>query len=197
MRTIIFASNNQHKLKEVRRIFEDYEILSLQDIGFTDDIVEDGDTFQANARIKAEAVMQYNRDSGLDLYPVVADDSGLCVRALNNEPGVYSARYSGKGDEGNRQLLLEKLKNINDRKAYFQCCAYFLLPDGRTFVADGKTHGSITREKLGDDSFGFDCLFWSDPLEKTFGQATPEEKDSVSHRAVAMQKVREYLDNLQ
>lgn len=195
MKTIIFASNNQHKLAEVRRIFKLYKVLSLRDIGFTEDVVEDGSSFQENAMIKATAVMDYIKKNNLKEYAVVSDDSGLCVKAINYEPGVLSARYSGGGDEANRQKLLQKLLTIQDRTAYFQCYAVLLMPDGTSFVADGKTYGLITKDKIGDESFGYDCIFWSDKLRKTFGQAKPEEKDSVSHRAMAMQKVKDYIDS--
>ena len=195
MRTIVFASNNQHKLEEVRRIFKLYKVLSLRDIGFHEDIVEDGYSFQENAMIKARAVMDFIHKNKLREYAVVSDDSGLCVKAINYEPGIMSARYSGGGDEANRQKLLSKLVTIQDRTAYFQCYAVLLMPDGTTFVCDGKTYGLITKDKIGDESFGYDCIFWSDKLRKTFGQATPEEKDSVSHRAIAMSKIKEYLDS--
>lgn len=195
MRTIVFASNNQHKLEEVRRIFKLYKVLSLRDIGFHEDIVEDGYSFQENAMIKARAVMDFIHKNKLREYAVVSDDSGLCVKAINYEPGIMSARYSGGGDEANRQKLLSKLVTIQDRTAYFQCYAVLLMPDGTTFVGDGKTYGLITKDKIGDESFGYDCIFWSDKLRKTFGQATPEEKDSVSHRAIAMSKIKEYLDS--
>jgi XTP/dITP diphosphohydrolase len=195
MKTIIFASNNQHKLQEVKRIFKLYKVLSLRDIGFNKEIVEDGYSFQENAMIKAQAVMDFIHKNNLKEYAVVSDDSGLCVKALNYEPGIMSARYSGGGDEANRQKLLSKLITINDRTAYFQCYAVLLMPDGTSFIADGKTYGLITKEKIGDDSFGYDCIFWSDKLRKTFGQAKPEEKDSVSHRAIAMQKIKDYIDS--
>ena len=195
MKTIIFASNNQHKLEEVRRIFKLYKVLSLRDIGFTGDIVENGYSFQDNAMIKARAVMDFIKKNNLKEFAVVSDDSGLCVKALNYEPGIMSARYSGGGDEANRQKLLSKLITIQDRTAYFQCFAVLLMPDGTSYVADGKTYGLITKEKIGDDSFGYDCIFWSDKLRKTFGQAKPEEKDSVSHRAIAMQKIKDYIDS--
>ena len=196
MRKLIFASNNKHKLEEVRRIFKLYDILSLQDIGFTQEIVEDGYSFQDNAMIKAEAVAQYTKGTKYEQYGILADDSGLCVKAINYEPGIMSARYSGGSDEDNRQKLLSKLITITDRTAYFQCYAALILPNGESFCADGKTYGYISKTKIGDESFGYDCIFWSDKLRKTFGQATPEEKDSVSHRAIAMKKVKDYLDEI-
>jgi XTP/dITP diphosphohydrolase len=196
MNKIIFASNNNHKLEEVRRIFKFYEVISLRDIGFTKEIVEDGYSFQENAYIKANAVAEYIKGTRFQNYAVLADDSGLCVRALNYEPGIMSSRYSGGGDEANRQLLLSKLTTIQDRTAYFQCYAVLILASGESMVADGKVYGLISKEKIGDESFGYDCIFWSDKLRKTFGQASAEEKDSVSHRAIAMQKIKDYLDEI-
>ena len=195
MKKLIFASNNKHKLQEVQRIFELYDILSLNDIGFKQEIVEDGISFQENAMIKANAVAEFVKGTKFANYAIISDDSGLCVKAINYEPGVYSARYSGGNDKDNRNLLLQKLTGITDRTAYFQCYAAVLMPNGESFIADGKVYGLITKTEIGDPSFGYDCIFWSDTLRKTFGQATPREKDSVSHRAKAMQKIREYIDS--
>lgn len=196
MKKIIFASNNQHKLKEVRQIFDKYEVLSLRDIGFNQNIVEDGLSFQENAFIKCEAVMKFVKEkTNLD-YAVLSDDSGLCVKALNYEPGIMSARYSGKGDAENRKKLLEKLLTIQDRTAYFQCYAVLMMPDGTTRVEEAKTYGLITKSEIGDTSFGYDCIFWANALKKTFGQSTDKEKNSCSHRAVAMGRIREYLDSI-
>lgn len=196
MKKIIFASNNAHKLQEVRRIFKLYDIISLKDIGFNQDIVEDGYSFEENATIKAEAVQNFIKGTKFENYAVLADDTGLCIKAINYEPGILSARYSGGGDEENRKLVLKKLETIQDRTAYFQCYAVLLMSNGEKYVADGKTYGLITKNKIGDESFGYDCIFWSDKLRKTFGQATAEEKDSVSHRAIAMQKIKDYLDSI-
>lgn len=195
MRELIFASNNLHKLEEVRRIFKLYKVVGLRDIGFNKEIVEDGYDLEDNAFIKARAVMEYVKENNLDCA-VLSDDSGLFVKALNYEPGMYSARYSGLGDEGNRQKLLSNLQGIQDRTAYFQCFSVLLMPDGTEMVNQGKTYGVITKTKIGDESFGYDCIFWSNPLNKTFGQATMEEKDSVSHRAIAMKPIKEYLDSI-
>lgn len=195
MRKLIFASNNKHKLEEVKRIFKLYEIWSLKDIGFEKEIIEDGFDLEENAFIKAREVMKFVKEKNLDCA-VLSDDSGLFVKALNYEPGVFSARYSGKGDEGNRQLLLNNLLNISDRTAYFQCYAALIMPDGSEMIEQAKTYGHITKTKIGDESFGYDCLFWSNDLNKTFGQASEEEKDSVSHRYRAMIKIKEYLDSI-
>ena len=194
MRKIIFASNNQHKIDEVKRIFKLYDILSLNDIGFKGDIVEDGSTFLDNAIIKATAVKEFVKGKKEENYAILADDSGLCVKALNYEPGIYSARYSGGDSKANRKKLMDKLITISDRTAYFQCYMYLMLPDGSDFACDGKVYGQISKEEIGDKSFGYDCIFWSDKLRKTFGQATPEEKDSISHRAIALKKIKEILD---
>lgn len=196
MKKLVFASNNAHKLEEVRRIFKLYDILSLKDIGFNKEIVEDGLSFQENAMIKANAVMDYIKNDLKKDYAVIADDTGLCIKALNYEPGIYSARYSGGTDEDNRRKVLDKMITIQDRTAYFQCFVALLMPDGESMLADGKTYGLITKSKIGDESFGYDCIFWSDKLRKTFGQATAEEKDSVSHRGIAMRKIKEYLDSI-
>lgn len=196
MRKIVLATNNQHKIAEIKRIFKNYQFYTLKDIGFNQDIVEDGLTFEENALIKARAVHDFVVNTLKLDCAVLADDSGLCVKAINYEPGVYSARYSGKGDEGNRQKLLEKLITIQDRTAYMQCYAVLIMPNGEELVYEGKTYGLITKTKIGDESFGYDCIFWSEKLGKTFGQATSEEKDSVSHRAKAMTPIKEYLDEI-
>lgn len=195
MRKIILATNNPHKVDEIKRIFKLYQFLTLQDIGFDKEIVEDGLTFEENALIKARTVHEYAKEKGYDCA-VLADDSGLCVKAINYEPGIYSARYSGQGTEANRQKVLNKLLDIQDRTAYMQSYAVLIMPDGETLIEEGKVHGLITKTKIGDESFGYDCIFWSNKLNKTFGQATVEEKDSVSHRAIAMGKIKDYLDSI-
>ena len=196
MRKIILATNNPHKVAEMSRILDKYDILTLKDIGFNEEIVEDGYSFQVNAEIKAKAVMDWVKENTELDCAVIADDSGLCVKALNYEPGIMSARYSGGGDEENRQKLLRNLIDISDRSAYFQCYMVCLFPDGTELVEEGKTFGTITKNKIGDESFGYDCIFWSSRLNKTFGQATSEEKDSVSHRGEALRKIKAYLDDM-
>lgn len=180
---IVLASNNKNKIKEFKQILKDDEILTMHDVGFYDEIDETGETFLENALIKAKTISEFLKTKGLD-YPVVADDSGLCVEALNGEPGVYSARYSGVhgDDEANRQKLLKKLEGVENRKAYFQCITVEYFSDGSYKVGDGRTYGTITYKKIGDETFGFDCLFLSDDLNKTFGEASAEEKNKESHR---------------
>ena len=195
MNNIIVASNNKHKLEEIKTILNDYNLLTLNDINFHEDIVEDGSTFEENALIKVNTIREYITGTDKENYIVIADDSGLAVDALNGAPGIYSARYSGLGDESNRQLLLKEMKGITNRNAHFYCCMAISLPNGTNHTVVGRTYGTITEEKTGDDSFGYDCLFLSKDLNKTFGEATAEEKNSVSHRYYALLEVKKYLDS--
>lgn len=188
METIVLASNNQHKIKEFKEIMKDYNIITMAEVGFTDDIVEDGDTFLANSTIKSKTIAKYLKEKNLN-YMVMADDSGLCVDALNGDPGVYSARYAGEHtQQANRDKLLANLKDVEDpnRTARFKCVITFLKPDGTMLVGEGKVEGKILKQETGDTSFGYDCLFYSNELKKCFGQATETEKNSVSHRGRAI-----------
>ena len=180
---IVVATGNKNKLREFSQLFPEYEVLSQKDVGFDADVEETGVTFQENALIKARAAAQ-----ALGL-PALADDSGICVVALDGAPGVYSARYAGGhgDDKANRDLLLKNLQNETDRRAYFQSSVALVLPDGREFVADGKTYGTILHDEQGQGGFGYDCIFQSDDLGKSFGLATAEEKNAVSHRFRALQ----------
>lgn len=192
MKTIVLATNNAHKLQEIREMMKGYNLVSLQEIGFVGDIAETGTTMEANAKIKATTIAEFCKEKGLD-YAVMADDSGLCVNALGGAPGVNSARYAGDhNDEANRQKLLEELNGRIDRMANYECVICYV--DGsvvRTFV--GRTYGEITTEKIGDESFCYDCLFYSADLKKTFGEASEEEKNAVSHRGRAVEKLKAYL----
>lgn len=190
MKKIVLASNNKHKIEEFKQLFPEYEVLALKDIGFMEDIVEDGTTFFENSMIKARTISEYLKSKGIEAS-VIADDSGLCVDALNGEPGIYSARYAAEhNDSANRKKLLDKLNGVSDRKAYFNCTLVELFPNGEYITVDGKTFGNITEEEIGDTSFGYDCLFLSDELGKTFGEATSDEKNSVSHRGRAIQQLK-------
>ncbi len=187
MDKIVLASNNSHKIKEFKAIIKNKEILTLNDIGFYEEIEETGSTFLENALIKAKVVSTYLINSGLK-YDVIADDSGLCVNSLNGEPGVYSARYAGEhgNTDNNRKKLLEKLEDKEDRSAFFVCCIVLYHPDGEYDFVEGKTYGRITKQEVGNKDFGYDCLFLSDDLGKTFGEASSEEKNDVSHRGRAI-----------
>lgn len=187
---IVLASNNKNKIKEFKQILGDFEFLTLNDIGFLDDIEETGTTFFENAKIKAQTVQNYLHGKKLSL-PVLSDDSGLCVNSLNGEPGVYSARYSGEhgNNENNRQKLLKSLQGKEDRSAYFECVLVLMYPNGEIISAQGKTTGHITTEYHGSTEFCYDCIFYSDDLKKTFGEASFEEKNSVSHRSRAIKNL--------
>ena len=190
MEKIVLASNNEHKLKEFKEILGDYEIITLKDIGFFEDIEENGKTFEENALIKAKAVHQYLKKKGLE-YIVIAEDSGLCVNSLDGAPGIFSARYAGGhgNDQSNRDKLRKELEEKQDRSGYFIATIIVYKPNGeyKTFV--GKTHGTILDEERGKKDFGYDCIFYSDDLQKSFGEATEEEKNSVSHRSRAIKQI--------
>ena len=193
---IILASNNKHKIDEFKEILTDYDILSLKDIGFCDEIVENGNTFLDNALIKANALRDYLKQQNIDAL-IVADDSGLCVNALGGKPGIYSARYGGGhgNNEANRAKLIEDLKDKQDRSAYFVCTLVLMKVDGSYKHFEGKTYGTILQKEVGDTSFCYDCLFLSDDLNKSFGEASSEEKNLVSHRFRAIQKLRQELNS--
>ena len=182
MKQLILASNNSHKIKEFREIFTDCEILSLSDIWFLDDIVEDWETFLDNALIKCKAVYKFLKEKWIEAN-IIADDSWLCVNALNWAPWVYSARYAIEHDVvANRAKLLKELEWKEDRSAYFLCCIVEMFPDWTHIYSEWKTFWKILTEEIWDKSFGYDCLFFSDDLQKSFWEATADEKNSVSHR---------------
>ncbi len=187
MKTLVAATGNTHKLKEIRAIFSGHTVLSEREAGFFGEPEETGATFLENALIKARAVCEA---TGL---PALADDSGLCVQALGGAPGVRSARYSGGGDAENRTLLLKNLQGVCDRRARFCCAVALVFPDGRTLTAEGETAGTIAREERGEGGFGYDSLFVSDDLGKTFAEASEQEKNAVSHRGRALKALEEQL----
>ena len=193
MKKLVLASNNIHKIKEFMEILENVEILTLGDIGYLEEIEETGETFLENALIKASAISSYLKSKNLD-YDVLADDSGLCCLGLDLGPGVYSARYAGEHvkPKDNRDKLIKELKD-KDKTAYFICTIVLYHIDGTYKYKEGKTYGKIIDEEKGDTSFGYDCIFLSDDLGKTFGEATSEEKNSVSHRARALEQIKELI----
>lgn len=180
---LVVASGNKNKLREIAEIFPDFEVCSQKQMGFDEDVEETGLTFAENALIKARAACAALGEM------VLADDSGLCVDALNGAPGVFSARYCGYhgSDEENRSVLLKNMQGVENRKAHFTSAIALVFPDGRELVAEGYTYGEILQEEMGDGGFGYDCLFFSDDLKKSFGVATAEEKNGVSHRFRALQ----------
>jgi len=197
---IVFATNNQHKLQEIRHILGDsIEVLSLRDIGCDADIPETGTTLEENARQKAEYIWQhYHCD-------VFADDTGLEVDALNGAPGVYSARYAGEGhdSEANMARLLRELGDNNNRRARFRTVIALIqkkdvCPCGCTSIKqehlfEGIVEGEITHEKSGVGGFGYDPIFRPEGYEKTFAELGEEIKNQISHRARATQKLADYL----
>ena len=186
---LVIASNNAHKVAEIKAILAPYfdEILSLRDAGIMIDVVEDGDTFEANARKKAEEVLAVAAADA-----VLSDDSGLMVDALGGAPGVYSARYAGEGhdDAANNAKLLEAMQNVpDDARTCRFVSAIALARRGReTLVRLGKVEGMLLNAPRGTSGFGYDPLFYYPPLQKTFAQLTQSEKNQISHRARAMER---------
>lgn len=183
---VILASKNPHKLTELSAILSQhgFEIALESEYGLDIDVDETGTTFEENSLLKAEAVM---KASGL---PVLADDSGLMVDALNGAPGVYSARYGHKSSDGERtEFLLENMKDVPDEKrtAKFVCVITCLWPDGRKIVARGECPGVITREVHGENGFGYDPVFYLPELGMTYAELPSEQKNAISHRARALQ----------
>lgn len=192
MNKIVIASNNKHKIKEFKEMLSNYDILSLNDIGFTDDIVEDGNSFEENALIKAKTIHNYLNDKNLD-YLVMADDSGLCCDSLDGAPGIYSARYAEEhNDQANRDKLIKDLEG-KDKSAYFNCTIVLYYPNDEYKVFVGKTYGIIIEEEKGKTDFGYDPIFYSNDLNKTFGEASEEEKNRVSHRGRAINEMLKEL----
>ncbi|KQM74717.1 non-canonical purine NTP pyrophosphatase [Pedobacter sp. Leaf216] len=188
MKKLVFATNNQHKTEEIRAALEGkYEILNLEDIGCLVDIPETADTFEGNATLKSSYVVAH---FNLDCF---ADDSGLEIEALNNEPGVYSARYSGSRDNiENIQLVLKKLEGIANRKARFKT-VISLMQNGENHIFEGTIEGTIRTTLSGSNGFGYDPIFEPDGYESTFAEMDLAEKNKISHRAIALRKMMEFL----
>ena len=192
---LLIASNNAHKVREIEEILSDYfdEMVTLREAGLVIDVVEDGKTFRENAVKKA---METLEKSGFDA--ALADDSGLCVDALDGAPGVYSARYAGEGhdDTANNDLLMERMKAVPDEKRtcrFVSCIA--LARKGRpVLVAEGKAEGLLLRAPAGENGFGYDPYFFYPPFSKSFAELTAQEKNSVSHRRAALDALRKALD---
>lgn len=184
---IIAATQNAGKIREIKKIFSspDIQIISMGEIGIDIDVEENGKTFEENALIKARAISAMCNDI------VLADDSGLCVDALGGAPGIYSARYAGEGasDEDKINKLLNELKDATNRKAHFISVIALVFPDGREFTTKGIVNGKIAYDVKGNQGFGYDPVFFADELGKTFGEATPEEKNRISHRARALDEM--------
>ena len=182
---LIIASNNAHKLEEIKAIlggaFE--EILSLREAGITHETLEDGASFAENAMKKAREIAQISGCCAL------ADDSGLCVDALGGAPGIYSARFAGEhgNDAANRRKLLRELEHTDDRAAHFSCSMALVRPDGSFVTAEGFVHGEIARAETGENGFGYDSLFYLPERGCTMAQLPPDEKNAISHRHNALE----------
>ncbi|MBR2969084.1 MAG: RdgB/HAM1 family non-canonical purine NTP pyrophosphatase [Clostridia bacterium] len=190
MEKLVVATSNVGKLKEFKEMLGDkYAVISMAEAGFVGDVDETGETFYDNALLKAQTV---SRALGV---AALADDSGLEVACLGGAPGVYSARYSGEPCDNarNRALLLENMKGAEDRSARFVSCIVLYKPSGEVVSALGTVEGEILKEEQGNNGFGYDCLFFSTDLNKCFGVATDEEKNSVSHRGRALRALLEKL----
>lgn len=191
---VVLASKNRHKLEEISQITKkfDMELVLQSELGVDIDVEETGTSFEENSFLKAQAVMQA---TGL---PALADDSGIAVDALNGEPGIYSARYGFDptlDDWGRLQLLLKNTEQVPDgqRQAQFVCVITLVTPDGQTIQARGEVHGELLRSPAGENGFGYDPIFYYPPYGKTLAQATAEEKNRVSHRAVALKVLYQKL----
>lgn len=188
---LVFATNNAHKLNELRNIVGDrYNIMSLSDIDCHDDIPETAGTLRGNAEMKARYVKDHY---GYDCF---ADDTGLMVDALNGEPGVYSARYAGPGhnSQANMELLLKNMEHSSDRGAYFST-VIALIEGERMHTFEGRVDGEILREPTGTEGFGYDPVFQPTGYDVSFAQMSQQEKNSISHRGRAVAKLMEYLLN--
>ena len=190
---IIIASHNEHKIKEINPLLEPFgfEVTSLLELNDHQEIIEDGDTFEANALIKAKSIAEKYQAYAL------ADDSGLVVPAIGNEPGIYSARYSGepKDDHRNNLKLLERMTGLegDQRKAYFVSHLVVYAPNGAYLSVEGKAEGLILEVLQGDEGFGYDPLFYYPPAKQTFAQMPLAEKNKVSHRRRAIDQLQQSL----
>lgn len=198
---IVIATKNRGKIRELEELLGPdiggvgFKLITLDDCGFEGEIDENGESFEENSLIKAKAASEF---TGL---PAIADDSGLCVDALGGAPGIRSARFAGEGhnDAANNALLLEKLQGVRDRGAEFVCAMSAVFPDGSLLAGPpitvrGSVGGEILVSPRGEGGFGYDPLFWYDPLGKTFAELGPDEKNEVSHRADAVWRLRAALE---
>jgi len=193
---IIFASKNKGKIHEMKEILSDFDIISSDEAGVKEDVEEDGKTFEENALKKARYVAQ---KTGLWS---MADDSGLCIEALNNEPGIYTARWAGEGASGDDlvQHTLKKMKEIPEekRQAFFESDVALVSLEGKEYIFKGRVNGKIAEKPSGEalPKLPYDVLFIPKGYSKTFAEMTSEEKNQISHRGLAFQKLKEFLENL-
>ena len=201
MKKLIVASNNEHKIREIKEILgSKIEIKSLKDEDIDIDVVEDGESFVENSHKKASEIANFLKELGKNNFVVMADDSGLVVDYLNGEPGVYSARYAGEhgNSKKNNEKLLTNLSNVprEERTAAFVCAVVLIDSNGEEVIVEGKVKGYITEYEKGYDGFGYDPLFYVKEFRKTFAEMTSEEKNSISHRGKALEKVKIELEKM-
>jgi XTP/dITP diphosphohydrolase len=191
---IVIATTNKGKTREIRELLSDIpvEIKNLDDFGPIPEVIEDGDTFDDNAYKKAAFTAKVLG------YPAMADDSGLCVEALDGAPGIYSARYAGENatDADNVTKMLKALNNEENRNASFKCVISIAVPTGAALTYEGECKGVLTKEPVGENGFGYDPLFFYPDLDKTFAQLTIAEKGKISHRGKALQQVSKEMDKI-
>ena len=191
---IFLATKNIGKINEFKRLVADknIEVLSILDSSDIPEVEEDGKTFEENSQKKAVEIAEF---LGM---PTISDDSGLCVDYLNGAPGIYSARYSGENADDNKNMdkLLADMEGIKERTASFVSVVSLAKPDGEVYSYRGEAHGEIMNERQGTNGFGYDPIFFSYELNKSFGEASPEEKKSVSHRAKAFEKLMKEIESI-
>lgn len=202
MKNLVVASNNAHKIGEIREILKEdnIEVFSLKDLGIDIDVVEDGDTFMENAYKKAKEIYDYIVENKLGDYMVMSDDSGLSVDILKGEPGVYSARYAGEhgNSEKNNEKLLKNLKEVpyEDRKARFICAMVLIDGENKIIKVQGEAEGYIIDNATGVGGFGYDPIFYVPEFKKTFAEMSSEDKNAISHRGKALNKLKKELNSL-
>ncbi|MBU1695589.1 MAG: XTP/dITP diphosphatase [Proteobacteria bacterium] len=191
---IVLATTNKGKTREIKRLLNGFpiDIKNLADFGPIPEVIEDGETFDDNAYKKASFTAKVLG------YPAMADDSGLCVEALDGAPGVHSARYAGKNatDADNVKKMLDNLKGQENRNAAFKCVISIAVPTGAALTYEGECKGILTKKPIGDNGFGYDPLFFYPEFNKTFAQLTIEEKGQVSHRGKALKDLAEEMDKI-
>ncbi|MDR3214827.1 MAG: XTP/dITP diphosphatase [Bacilli bacterium] len=194
MNKLVVASNNLHKIKEIKAMLAAFniEVLSLKDLNIDIDVEETGTSFMDNAFLKAQAIYDIIK------IPVLSDDSGLEVNSLNNDPGIYSARYAGEqhNDEDNLNKLLLNLKNVNNRNARYVCAMVLMMDHDTKFEVEGYLYGKIIDKRKGQNGFGYDPIFYLDNLKKTVAELSDEEKNNISHRYNALIQIVDIIKDL-
>lgn len=188
---IIVATKNKGKIKEIKKILGEHNVISQDEAGIKIDVEETGTTFAENAFLKAAAIFELTGSA------VIADDSGLEVDALGGAPGIYSARYGGEGltDEDRVEKLLCEMENISHRGAQFACAMALIMPDGQKHLFEGIVRGKLTHSVIGENGFGYDPIFIPDGYDTTFGILDSSIKNEISHRAKALKKLSEFINN--